>query len=49
MQTGSIVQSNREVEEHVAHRIKTYWLKLQNASGILCDRCIGTKLIRQFL
>lgn len=28
----------REIEEYVAHRIKTYWLKLRNASGILCDR-----------
>jgi len=41
---GSIIQENGEIDEDINHRIKVGWQKLENASGVLCDRRIPLRL-----
>lgn len=45
---GSMLQSNGGIDEDVSHRIKTGWMKWQQASGILCDKNVPQKLKGKF-
>ncbi|XP_070049226.1 uncharacterized protein [Nicotiana tomentosiformis] len=45
---GSIIQSNREIDEDVTHRIRAGWMKWRLASGVLCDKNVPLKLKGKF-
>lgn len=45
---GSIIQSNGEIDEEVAHRIGAGWLKWRLASCVLCNRNVPPILIGKF-
>jgi hypothetical protein len=43
-----MLQKNRDIDEHVSHRIKASWLKWHQASGVLCDPRVPLKLKDKF-
>ncbi len=45
---GSIIQKNGDIDQDVAHRIKSGWVKWRAATGVLCDRSIPLKLKGKF-
>jgi hypothetical protein len=45
---GSMLQKNEDIDEDVSHRIKAGWLKLRQASGVLCDARVPLKLKGKF-
>jgi hypothetical protein len=45
---GSMLQSEREIDEDVSHRIRTGWVKWRQASGVLCDKNVPNKLKGKF-
>ncbi|KAI0523141.1 hypothetical protein KFK09_005531 [Dendrobium nobile] len=45
---GSIVQSDGEIDGDIISKIQVRWLKLRNASGLLCDRKVPLKLKGKF-
>jgi hypothetical protein len=40
---GSMLQKNGDIDEDVSHRIKASWLKLRQASSVLCDPRVPLK------
>jgi hypothetical protein len=44
----SMLQKDRDVDEDLSHRIKAGWLKLRQASGVLCDPRVPLKLKCKF-
>jgi hypothetical protein len=44
----SILQSDGEIDEDVSHRIKAWWVKWWQISGILCDKKVPNKLKNKF-
>jgi hypothetical protein len=40
----SMLQKNGDIDEDVSHRIKVDWLKLRQASSVLCDPKVPLKL-----
>jgi hypothetical protein len=34
---GSMLQKDENIDEDVSHKIKVGWLKLRQASGVLCE------------
>jgi cyclopropane fatty-acyl-phospholipid synthase-like methyltransferase len=45
---GSMLQKNGDIDEDVSHIIKVGWLKLHQASGVLCDPRVPLKLKDKF-
>ena len=45
---GSMLQKDDDIDEDVRHRISAGWLKLSQASGVLCDRRVPQKLKGKF-
>jgi hypothetical protein len=45
---GSMLQSEREINEDVSHRIRAEWVKWRQASGVLCDKKVPNKLKDKF-
>jgi hypothetical protein len=45
---GSILQSEREIDENVSYRIRTGWVKWRQAYGVLCDKKVPNKLKDKF-
>jgi hypothetical protein len=45
---GSMLQKDGDIDEDVSHKIKTGWLKLRQASGVLCDPRVPLKLKGKF-
>jgi hypothetical protein len=45
---GSMLQSDREIDEDVSHRIRVRWVKWRQTSGILCDKKVPNKLKDKF-
>jgi hypothetical protein len=44
-----MLQSDRDIDEDVSHRIKaTEWMKCHQASGVLCDKRVPQKLKGKF-
>ncbi|XP_021748959.1 uncharacterized protein LOC110714726 [Chenopodium quinoa] len=41
---GSIIQKNGDIDQDMAHRIMSGWLKWRAATGVLCDRSIPLQL-----
>jgi hypothetical protein len=41
---GSMLQSDREIDENVSHRIRAGWIKWKQASGVFCDKKVPNKL-----
>ena len=40
----SIVQYEGDIEKDIQHRIKAWWVKWKNATGVLCDGKMPIKL-----
>ncbi|PKA63692.1 hypothetical protein AXF42_Ash016976 [Apostasia shenzhenica] len=45
---GSIIQNDGEIDNDVISRIQAGWVKWRNASGVLCDRKISSKIKGKF-
>jgi hypothetical protein len=45
---GSILQSEREIDEDISHRIRAEWVKWREASGVFCDKKVPNKLKGKF-
>lgn len=45
---SSLFQDNGMIDEDVAHRIKTRWLKGRSATVVLCDKGMPTKVKGKF-
>jgi hypothetical protein len=45
---GSMLQKNGDIDEDVSHIIKVGWLKLHQASAVLCDPRVPLKLKDKF-
>ena len=43
-----MLQKDDDIDEDVSHRISAGWLKLRQASGVLCDRRVPQKLKGKF-
>jgi hypothetical protein len=43
-----MLQSDGGIDEDVSHRIRAEWMKLRQASSILCDKKIPNKLKDKF-
>jgi hypothetical protein len=41
---GSMLQSDREIDENVSHRIKPGWIKWRQTSDVLYDKKVPNKL-----
>jgi ribosomal protein L24E len=41
---GSMLQSEREIDEDVSHRIRVGWVKWRQASCVFCDKKVPNKL-----
>jgi hypothetical protein len=46
--SGSMLQSDREIDENISHRIRAGWVKLRQTSGVLCDKKVPNKLKDKF-
>jgi hypothetical protein len=44
----SMLQSEKEIDKDVSHRIRVGWVKWRQASGILCDKKVPNKLKDKF-
>ncbi|XP_057550451.1 uncharacterized protein LOC130828482 [Amaranthus tricolor] len=42
--SGSVIQSNGEIDEDVTHRVRAGWLKWRAATGVLCDKKFPARL-----
>jgi hypothetical protein len=45
---GSMLQKNGDIDEDVSRRVKADWLKLRQASDVLCDPRVPLKLKSKF-
>ncbi|PKA57031.1 hypothetical protein AXF42_Ash002335 [Apostasia shenzhenica] len=45
---GLIIQNNGEINNDVISRIQAGWVKWRNASSVLCDRKISSKIKGKF-
>jgi hypothetical protein len=45
---GSMLQIDGDINEDVSHRIKVGWLKLRQASSVLCDPRVPIKIKSKF-
>jgi hypothetical protein len=45
---GSKLQSEREINEDVSHKIRAGWVKWRQAFGVLCDKKVQNKLKGKF-
>jgi hypothetical protein len=45
---GSMLQSDRGIDEDVSHKIRTGWMKWRQTSDILCDKKVPNKLKCKF-
>jgi hypothetical protein len=45
---GSMLQSDREIDEDISHKIRVKWVKWRQTSGILCDKKVPNKLKDKF-
>ncbi|XP_076921566.1 uncharacterized protein LOC143583021 [Bidens hawaiensis] len=45
---GSFVQSDREIDSNVAHRVQVGWSKWKEATGVLCDKRFPNRLKGKF-
>jgi hypothetical protein len=45
---GSMLQRDGDIDEDVSHRIKVWWMKWCQASGVLCDKRVPQKLEGKF-
>ena len=43
-----MLQRDGDIDEDVNHRIKTGWMKWQQASSVLCDKMVSQKLKGKF-
>jgi hypothetical protein len=43
-----MLQKDGDIDKDISHRIKVSWLKLRQASGILCDPGVPLKLKGEF-
>jgi len=45
---GTIIQSNRKIDEDITHRISAGWIVRRLASRVLCDKKVPPKIKGQF-
>ncbi|KAG5577156.1 hypothetical protein H5410_057290 [Solanum commersonii] len=45
---GTIIQSNRKIDEDITHRISSGWIVRRLASRVLCDKKVPPKIKGQF-
>ena len=45
---GSIIQTDREIDGDIKHRIQAGWLKWRVATAMLCDKKFPSMLKRNF-